>query len=119
MQYAATDEEHRYYLSYPHHPQRLERGLSAGLRSVGERCDERGMYVAMFSFGAILVRHLAITWQECYGLGDHHRSSLGHLWAFGGTNYGWQELIRSKPNVRLIYNICVLCLLFSKIVTKP
>ena len=45
------------------------------------------MSVAMFSFGAILVRHLAITWQECYGLGDHDWTSLGHLWAFCGLKF--------------------------------
>jgi hypothetical protein len=28
------------------------------------------MYVVIFSFGAILIRHLAVIWQECYGLGD-------------------------------------------------
>ena len=71
------------------------------------------------AFGAILIRYLAITWQECYGLGDHHRRSLGHLWAFCGTNYGWQELIRSKPNVRLIDNICVLCLLLGDVIYNP
>lgn len=50
MQHAAADEEYRYYLSYPHHPQRLERRLSAGFGHVGERDDWGGMYVTMFSF---------------------------------------------------------------------
>ena len=48
MQHAAADEEYRDCLAHPHHPQRLERGLSAGFGSVGGRGDEREMYVTMF-----------------------------------------------------------------------
>jgi hypothetical protein len=47
MQHAGADEEYRYYLSYPHHPQCLERGLSAGFGDVGGRGDEREMYVTI------------------------------------------------------------------------
>ena len=50
MQYAATDEEHRYCLAPSHHPQHLERRLPARLGEVGGRGDKGGMSVAMFSF---------------------------------------------------------------------
>jgi hypothetical protein len=63
--------------------------------------------------------HLIGIGKASYKLGDHHKTSIGHLWAFGGTNYSWLELIRSKPNVRLIDNICVLCLLLGDVIYKP
>ena len=42
MQHAAADEEYRDCRSYPNHPQRLERGLSAGFGSIGGWCDKGG-----------------------------------------------------------------------------
>lgn len=49
MQHAGADEEYQCCLTYPHYPQCLERGVSAGLGEVGGRGDWRRMYVAVFS----------------------------------------------------------------------
>ena len=60
MQHAGADEEHRYYLSCPHHPQRLEGGLSAGLGEVAGRGDWGGMSVAVFFHFLSLLTHFSL-----------------------------------------------------------
>ena len=48
MQHAGANEEHRDSLACPHHPQRLERGVSAEFGKVGGRGHRGEMLVAMF-----------------------------------------------------------------------